>query len=251
VAALEKLLEQHAGQFAAVIMEPVNFTEPVAGYLQHVKELAHKHGALLIFDEICSGFHFGLGGAQKRYNVIPDMACFGKAMGNGFPIACVVGRAEVMKTFEEIFFSFTFGGEVASMAAAMTVLDVLETTDTLARMEAQGRILQDGFNALAKLAGLSERLTCVGHPTWSLIRFRDAAGKDSLLLRSLVSQELVKRGVLSLVTHNLTAAHDHIAVQQTLEVYAAVFKTVAGWLQERDPASFLEGKMIQPVFRVR
>ena len=251
MAALEKLLEQHPDQFAAVIMEPVNFTEPAAGYLQQVKELAHKHGALLIFDEICSGFHYGLGGAQKRYNVIPDMACFGKAMGNGFPIACVVGCTEVMKTFEEIFFSFTFGGEVASMAAAMTVLDVLETTDTLTRMEAQGRILQDGFNALAKLAGLADRLTCVGHPTWSLIRFRDADGKDSLLLRSLVSQELVKRGVLSLVTHNMTAAHDHIAVQKTLEVYAAVFKTVAGWLQEKDPANFLEGKMIQPVFRVR
>src|SRR5262249_27677171 len=150
-----------------------------------VKELAHKHGALLIFDEICSGFHFGLGGAQKRYNVMPDMACFGKAMGNGFPIACVVGRADVMKTFEEIFFSFTFGGEVASMAAAMVVLDVLETTDALARMEAQGKVLQDGFNALAKLARLSDRLVCVGHPTWSLIKFRNPDGKDSLLLRSL------------------------------------------------------------------
>ncbi len=250
-AALEKLLEEHHGQFAAVIMEPVNFTEPQAGYLQQVKELAHRHGALLIFDEICSGFHFGLGGAQKRYNVIPDMACFGKAMGNGFPIACVVGRAEVMKTFEEIFFSFTFAGEVASMAAAMAVLDVLETTDALGYMEAQGRVLQDGFNALAKLAGLADRLACVGHPTWSLIQFRDADGRDSLLMRSLVSQELVKRGILSLVTHNMTAAHDHVAVQQTLEVYAAVFKTLADWLQDPNPVRFLEGKMIQPVFRVR
>ena len=249
--ALEKLLNKHSNQFAAIIMEPVNFVEPETEYLQGVKEIAHRHGALLIFDEICSGFHFGLGGAQKRYNVVPDLACFGKAMGNGFPIACVVGLADVMRTFEEIFFSFTFGGETASMAAAMTVLDVLETTDALARMEAQGRVLKDGFNALANLAGLSDRLVCVGHPTWSLIKFRDTDGKDSLLLRSLFSQELAKRGVLSLVTHNLTAAHDHIAVQKTLEVYAAVFKTIAGWLQEPNPASFLEGKMIQPVFRVR
>jgi glutamate-1-semialdehyde 2,1-aminomutase/spore coat polysaccharide biosynthesis protein SpsF len=249
--ALEKLLADHRGEFAAVIMEPVNFTEPAAEYLQSVRELAHRHGALLIFDEICSGFHFGLGGAQKRYNLIPDLACFGKAMGNGFPIACVVGRADVMKVFEEIFFSFTFGGEVASMAAAMKVLDILETTDALKRMESHGRDLQDGFNALAKLAGLSDRLVCVGHPTWSLIKFRDADGKDSLLLRSLVSQELAKRGILSLVTHNMTAAHDHVAVQQTLEAYAAVFKTVAGWLQDPKPERFVEGKMIQPVFRVR
>jgi glutamate-1-semialdehyde 2,1-aminomutase/spore coat polysaccharide biosynthesis protein SpsF len=249
--ALEKLLEEHRGEFAAVIMEPFNFTEPAPGYLTGVKELTHRHGALFIFDEICSGFHFGLGGAQKRYNVVPDLACFGKAMGNGFPIACVLGRADVMKVFEEIFFSFTFGGEVASIAAAMKVLDVLENTDVLTRIETNGRVLQDGFNALAKVAGLSDRLSCVGDPSWSLVRFRDADGKDSLLLRSLVSQELVKRGILALVTHNLTAAHDHLAIQQTLETYASVMKTVAGWLQDPQPERFLEGDVIQSVFRVR
>jgi len=249
--ALEKLLQEHSGEFAAVIMEPVNFVEPALGYLQAVKEITHRHGVLLIFDEICSGFHFGLGGAQKRYGVVPDMACIGKAMGNGFPIACVVGRADVMKVFEEIFFSFTFAGEVSSMAAAMKVLDILEYTDALARMEASGRVLQDGFNALAKLSGLADRLTCLGQPSWSLIKFSDADGKDSLLLRSLVSQELTKRGILILVTHNMTAAHDHIAVQQTLEAYAATMKTVAGWLEDPHPERFLEGEMIQPVFRVR
>ena len=249
--ALEKLLQEHSGEFAAVIMEPVNFVEPALGYLQAVKEITHRHGALLIFDEICSGFHFGLGGAQKLYGVRPDLACFGKAMGNGFPIACVVGRADVMKVFEEIFFSFTFAGEVSSMAAAMKVLDILEYTDALARMEASGRVLQDGFNALAKLSGLADRLTCLGQPSWSLIKFSDADGKDSLLLRSLVSQELTKRGILILVTHNMTAAHDHIAVQQTLEAYAATMKTVAGWLEDPHPERFLEGEMIQPVFRVR
>jgi len=249
--ALEKLLQEHSGEFAAVIMEPVNFIEPAPGYLQEVKETSHRHGALLIFDEICSGFHFGLGGAQKRYGVVPDVACFGKAMANGFPISCVVGRADVMKVFEDIFFSFTFAGEVSSMAAAMKVLDILENTDALARMEANGRVLQDGFNTLARLAGLTDRLSCVGHSSWSLIKFHDAEGKDSLLLRSLVSQELIKRGILILVTHNMTAAHDHIAVQQTLEAYAATMKTVAAWLEDPHPERFLEGEMIQPVFRVR
>src|SRR5205807_2295897 len=155
--ALEKVLSDHSGEFAAVIMEPVNFVEPKGGYLQKVKDLAHRHGALLIFDEICSGFHFGLGGAQKRFGVTPDLACFGKAMGNGFPIACVVGRADVMPIFEEVFFSFTFAGEVGAMAAAMKVLDILEDTDALARMEANGRGLQAGFNALAKTAGPADR----------------------------------------------------------------------------------------------
>jgi glutamate-1-semialdehyde aminotransferase/spore coat polysaccharide biosynthesis protein SpsF (cytidylyltransferase family) len=249
--ALAKVLDEHRGDFAAVIMEPVNFVEPKAGYLQKVKELAHQHGALLIFDEICSGFHFGLGGAQKRFEVTPDLACFGKAMGNGFPIACVLGRADVMKLFEEIFVSFTLAGEAAAMAAALKVLDILEQTDALAQIEANGKQLQDGFNVLAKLSGLSGRLECAGYPWWSLLKFRDEQGGDSLLLRSLFQQEAVKRGILLLVTHNMTTAHDAKAIEQTLEAYAAVLKTLATWLSDREPARHLQGPMIQPVFRVR
>ena len=181
----------------------------------------------------------------------PDLACFGKAMGNGFPISCVVGRADVMKVFEDIFFSFTFGGEVASMAAAMKVLDVLETTDALARMDANGRVLQEGLNALAKEAGLQDRIKCIGYPFWSLIKFLDAGGKDSFLVRSLFTQECVKRGVLLLATHNMTAAHDPLAIEETLKVYAEVCKTVSKWLSEPHPEEHLEGEMIQPVFRVR
>ncbi len=251
LASLEKILDEHRGEFAAVIMEPVNFWPPAAGFLEGVKELADRHGALLIFDEICSGFHFGLGGAQKKFGVTPDLACFGKAMANGFPISCIVGRDDVMKVFEEIFFSFTFGGEVASMAAAMKVLDVLETTDAYARMEANGRVLQEGLNALAEEAGLQNRMKCVGYPFWSLIKFLDADGKDSFLLRSLFAQECVKRGALLLATHNLTASHDPISIEQTLSIYAEVCKTVANWWSDPHPEAHLQGEMIHPVFRVR
>jgi glutamate-1-semialdehyde aminotransferase/spore coat polysaccharide biosynthesis protein SpsF (cytidylyltransferase family)/predicted dehydrogenase len=248
---LQRLLNEHKGEIAAVIMEPVNFWPPLAGFLESVRDLAHEHGALLIFDEICSGFHFGLGGAQKRFAVTPDLACFGKAMGNGFPISCVVGRVDVMKIFEEIFFSFTFGGEVASMAAAMKVLDILETKEAFVRMDKSGRVLQEGLNALAKDAGLQDRIKCIGYPFWSLIKFLDGDGKDSFLVRSLFAQECVKRGVLALATHNMTAAHDSLAIEQTLKVYAEVCKTMGKWLSDPHPEAHLEGEMIQPVFRVR
>ncbi len=210
-----------------------------------------RHGALLIFDEICVGFHFGLGGAQKIFGVTPDLACFGKAMGNGFPISCVVGRADVMRVFDEIFYSFTFAGEVSSMAAAMKVLDILEKTDALARIESSGRTLQDGLNAMAKEAGLASRVRAVGRPQWSLLKFTDEGGADNPLLKNLFQQEAVKRGVLLLATHNVTAAHDPLSVQRTLDVYAEVLKTLAGWLRDSDPRRFLEGPMTQPVFRVR
>jgi glutamate-1-semialdehyde aminotransferase/spore coat polysaccharide biosynthesis protein SpsF (cytidylyltransferase family) len=251
LASLEKLLAAHPGEFAAVIMEPFNFVEPVAGFLQGVKDLAHNHGAVLIFDEICVGFHFGLGGAQKLFGVTPDLACFGKAMGNGFPIACVVGRAEIMPIFEEIFYSFTFAGEIASMAAAMKVLDILEHTDALARIEGNGRTLQQGLECLAKEAGLGGRIGTVGRPQWSLVKFRNPDGSDSAVVKNLFQQEAVKRGILLLATHNMTSAHDTAAIEQTLQVYAEVVKTLAGWLSDPHPERFLEGAMAQPVFKVR
>jgi glutamate-1-semialdehyde 2,1-aminomutase/spore coat polysaccharide biosynthesis protein SpsF len=251
LSSLEKVLGEHTGEFAAVIMEPVNFWPPAPGFLEGVKSLARQHGALLIFDEICSGFHFGLGGAQKRFGVTPDLACFGKAMGNGFPISCIVGRADAMKIFEEVFFSFTFAGEVASMAAAMKVLDILENTRAHLKMEKNGLVLQGGLNALAEESGLEDRIKCVGYPFWSLIRFLDVGGKENFLLRSLFSQECAKRGILLLATHNMTAAHEPIDIEQTLKVYAEVCKTMANWLSDPHPEKHLEGEMIQPVFRVR
>jgi len=251
ISSLEKLFHEHPGEFAAVIMEPMNYVEPAPGFLAGVKELAHKHGALLVFDEICSGFHLGLGGAQKLLGVTPDLACFGKAMGNGFPISCVLGRADVMGIFSEIFFSFTFAGEVASMAAAMKVLDILENTDALTRMEANGRTLQDGVNTMVKEAGLGARIKAVGRSQWSLLKVTEENGTDSPLVKNLFQQEAIKRGVLLLATHNMTAAHDGSAIHQTLEAYAEVIKTLADWLQDSDPARFLEGPMSQPVFRVR
>jgi glutamate-1-semialdehyde aminotransferase/spore coat polysaccharide biosynthesis protein SpsF (cytidylyltransferase family) len=251
LASLERVLGEHPGGFAAVILEPFNFVEPAPRFLQGVKDLARHHGAVLIFDEICSGFHFGLGGAQKMFGVTPDLACFGKAMGNGFPIACVVGRAEIMAIFEEIFYSFTFAGEVASMAAAMKVLDILEHTDALARIEANGRTLQDGIKILVKEAGLAGRIEAVGRPQWSLLKFRNPDGSDSPLLKNLFQQEAVKRGILLLATHNMTAAHDAAAIDRTLQAYAEVVKTLAEWLGDANPARHLEGKMAEPVFTVR
>jgi glutamate-1-semialdehyde 2,1-aminomutase len=156
-----------------------------------------------------------------------------------------------MRIFSETFFSFTFAGEVASMAAAMKVLDILESTDALASIEANGRTLQDAVNTMANEAGLAARIKAIGRSQWSLLKFTEENGTDSPLLRNLFQQEAVKRGVLLLATHNMTGAHDISAIQQTLEAYAEVFKTLADWTLDSDPTRFLEGPMSQPVFRVR
>ena len=251
LSSLEQLLASHPGEFAAVIMEPTNFEKPAPGFLEGVKKLAHKHGALLIFDEICTGFRFGLGGAQKLFGVVPDLAAFGKAMGNGFPISCVLGRSDVMAIFTEIFYSFTFAGEVASMAAALKVLDILEHTDTLARIEANGVTLQDAVNVMSAEAGLKDRVSCIGWPAWTLIQFTRPDGSDDSVLKDLFQQEAIKRGILIHTTHNVSGAHDNADIQQTLESYAEILKTLGSWVSDSNPSRFLEGEPTRPVFKVR
>ena len=250
--ALEAMLSSMPDQFAAVIMEPVNFIWPEPGYLEKVKEITHRHGALLIFDEICSGFHFGLGGAQKIFGVTPDLATFGKAMGNGWPISCIVGRRNVMKVFEEAFVSFTFAGDISAMAAAMKVLDVLEFGEAYARMTAAGTKLFDGARVMAAAAGLQDAFQLKGHPHWAFFSFVDENGIDDPATRALWIQEVTRRGVLILTTFNISAALDESSVTTVLSAFAHAFKRVA---QARalgiNPESWLDGPLPVPAFRAR
>jgi len=123
ISSLEEIFSANQGDIAAVIIEPMNVEYPKDDFLKKVKELAHKNGALLIFDETITGCRFAKGGGQELFNVIPDLATFGKGIGNGFPLSAVVGRRDIMLLMEDIFYSGTFSGETASLAAAKVVLE--------------------------------------------------------------------------------------------------------------------------------
>ena len=128
---LEKILKKEPNKFAAVIMEPVYNIEPNKNFLQKVRRITKKYGCLLIFDEIVTGFRVHIKGAQYYYGVTPDVSCFGKAMANGMPISAIVGKKKVMKNFDKIFFSTTFGGETLSIAAALETIKFLKKERSL------------------------------------------------------------------------------------------------------------------------
>src|SRR5574341_817412 len=117
IESLHKIFKEHPDQVAAVIMEPMNTTEPKDGFLEKVRELSRQHGAVFIFDETITGFRYANGGAQEYFGVTPDLATFGKGLANGYPVSALAGKAEIMRLMEEIFYSFTFGGETLSLAA--------------------------------------------------------------------------------------------------------------------------------------
>ena len=172
-----------------IILEPAGATEPPDGYLQGLIELAHRHGALVIFDEIITGFRWSLGGAQARYGVTPDLACFGKAMGNGMPIAAVVGRADIMRLMEDIFFSGTFGGEALSIAAAIATIDKMEREDVTGWLWQIGGELMNAARAKIAAAGLDEVVKFVGAPPWAILAYRDHAKASKEAIKTLLLRE--------------------------------------------------------------
>ena len=251
LAALEALLVSRPGEFAAVIMEPMNVAEPPEGYLEGVKELAHHHGALLVFDETITGFRFAPGGAQQLFGVTPDLATFGKGMANGFPVSAVVGRGDLMKLMEEIFFSFTFGGETLSLAAALATMRKIERTGATAHMTAMGQRVQLGVAQLIADCGLGATMSISGHPTWSFLTIKDTAPYSSWDIKTLFLQEMFAAGILTLGTHNLSHAHDEEDVSRLLGAYAKVLPMIRDALDKGDLGQRLVGERLRPLFRVR
>jgi len=249
--ALRDVLTAHPGEMAAVVLEPMNAQAPKDGYLAAVKELAHRHGALLVFDEVITGFRYANGGAQEYFDVVPDLACFGKGLANGYPISALAGRAEVMKLMEEIFFSFTFGGEALSLAASLATLDKLKREPVVATMRRRGERLMRGVEGLLRRHGLDGMLTVSGHPAWSFLNFRDAGGYSLYEIKTLFLQEIFARGYLTLGTHNISHAHSDADVDGLLAAYDEIFPLLKGAVEGRKLAQLLRCKPIEPLFKLR
>jgi len=247
IESLKRIFAQHPSQVAAVIMEPFGLVQPQNDFLQEVRDLTHTEGVLLIFDEIITGFRLAMGGGQQYFDVTPDLACFGKAMANGYPVAAVVGRREFMQLFDEVFFSFTFGGETVSLAAALATVREMRDKNVIGHLWEQGQKLKDGFNVLAREFYVEQYTECVGSPPRTVVMFRDETGAESLLLKSLFQQECLKRGVFFSGGHNYS--HSNSDIDRTLRVYRTVMEILEESIKSSDALRKLDGNPVQPIFR--
>jgi glutamate-1-semialdehyde 2,1-aminomutase/spore coat polysaccharide biosynthesis protein SpsF len=246
---LQAHFAEHPGKIAGVILEPIGVIEPQDGFLQQIQTLCKREGALLIFDEVITGFRLGRGGAQEHFGVTPDLACFGKAMANGYPISAVAGPREIMKTFKEVFFSFTFGGETLSLAAALATMKEIAEREVIAHIWEQGLKLHEGINALAREFDMERFVRCQGLPPRTVINFYDESGRDSLLVKSLFQQECLKRGVLFSGGQNLSFSHSNADIEHTLRVYRTALEILRDAMRKDCVREKLEGEPIEPVLR--
>ena len=249
IESLVEIFDKNKDEVACVIMEPVSTIEPKDNFLEEVKKVTHENDAILVFDEVVTGFRIALGGAQEYYGVIPDLACFGKGMANGMPISAIVGKSDIMEEFEEIFFSFTFGGETLSIAAAIATINEIIEKKVIEYIWNTGNILVNGIKKLIKENELENYIEIIGLPPRTVMTFKNEKGEESLEMKSLFQQECIKRGVLFTGAHNISYSHTKETIDKTMEVYSESLKILKEAIETSSIRDRLEGGIVEPVFR--
>lgn len=271
---LNLLFEKFPNKIACVILEPATFVSPCpsckdlnvkpdckncasAGnnFLHQVKKICHTHGALFILDEMITGFRWDIHGAMKLYDIAPDLATFGKGMANGFPLAALIGKKEIMEMGsilqegqERVFLiSTTHGSEMSAMGAFLKVLEIYKRDHVPNHLWNYGRALINGINQIAHSLQVEAFFRCNGYPCSPIFQTKDAEGSISLEFRTLFLQEMVKNGVLipyiaiSLAHGEKELAHTLDAAKKALTVYKEALGSSV--------KNYLKGNSIKPVFR--
>lgn len=237
---LEKILSEH--DVAAVIMEPQALTVPNEGFLENVKKLSNKRGAVLIFDEIVTGYRWSLSGAQGHYSVIPDLCTLGKASANGMPISILAGKKEIMSEFEHVFFSGTFFGECLTLAAAISTINELKNKD-YSHIWNLGNMLNKGINETAKNNDL--QVDFMGSAPRQHLKFKFYNDLDGM--KDLFFQEMCKQNILWSNVIYIQFSHTKEDIQRTIEAADKAFKFVS---ENRDNVDkVLLGKRSRKIFR--
>ncbi len=242
----DKLIAEHGDELACIIMEPLRNEIPEEGYLEYVRDAAHKVGALLIFDEITIGWRLNFGGSHLQLGVNPDMAVFAKALGNGHPIAAVIGTKEAMSGTQDSFISSTYWTEAVGPVAALATIDKMEKSNVSEYVAGIGTTLKNYWAESAARNGID--INCSGVPCLAHFDFKE----HKLELKTLYTVLMLEEGFLGNVSIYPTLAHDDKVVKLYCEAIDRVFGKIADILKKGGVETVLEaldGKVCQTGFK--
>lgn len=255
IASVEALFEKYPDQIAGLILEPATAEHPKDNFLHKVQDICKKHGTVFILDEMITGFRWDLQGAMKYYDIVPDLCTFGKGMANGFSVAALGGKREIMNVggileegAERLFLiSTTHGAEMSGLGAFVETIKFYKEHDVTAHLWNYGEKLTSGMNKIAKELGIEKEFEAYGIPCSPNYATRDKQGNVSMALRTLFSQEMIKNGVL-MPWIAISYAHGDKELETTL---AAVRKALEVYKKALDEGveNYLIGNAIKPVFR--
>jgi glutamate-1-semialdehyde 2,1-aminomutase len=225
----QDLIARYGDMVAAVVMEPTRHVDPEPGFLEGVREQCDRSGAVMILDEITAGWRFTLGGAHLRYRVEPDIAVFAKALGNGHPMAAIIGRTRVMQAAQESFISSTYWTEGVGPTAALATIRKMQSRDVPSHLKTIGTRFQDGLREIA--ARTRVPLQVDGHPALTRIQFDHA---EAAALGTLLTVRMLDRGILAGAAFYPSLAHTNEHVDRYLAAAAEIFSELAEAIRRDD-----------------
>lgn len=229
---------------AAIVMEPMRFAEPTNDFLTHVRDIAHRTGAVLIFDEITAGWRHCLGGVHLRLAVQPDIAVFAKSLSNGFPMAAVIGNEPVMQAAQDSFISSSFWTESIGPAAALAAVRKMERVDASRQTTQAGAAVQEVWRSLAARHRLD--ISVAGWP--ALCTFTLNYGDQAGALRTLLTQEMLDRGFLANTAFYATTAHERSVIDEYAAALDETFEVLAAAVAAGDVKKRLRGPVAHAGF---
>lgn len=223
---LEEVFKNNKGKVACVIMQPFESSKelPSDGFLEGVKKIAHDNDAILIFDEIRSGFRVALGGALEYFNVTPDMACFSKAMANGYPISVVMGKKDIMLPSQKTRISATFFPNTFPMVAALATIKEIQDRNGIEYMWKQGTRLVKGFETMINDSGIEAKM--IGLPVVPMLKFNYDDPDKNEMAKNVFFTDVIEKGIFLHPSHHwfLSLAHTDKDVDDTLSAAGEGFK---------------------------
>jgi glutamate-1-semialdehyde 2,1-aminomutase len=254
IESIEKMFSENHNKIACIILEPEKYDSPKDNFLNKAKEICHKNGALFILDEMITGFRWHNSGAQKVYNVDPDLTTFGKGMANGFAIAALAGKKQFMDlggiyhNKERVFLiSTTHGAESHALAASIATMKFYQENDVIGFLDEQGCKLKDGVNKASRDLGIEDKISIIGPNCCSVYTTKDQYGNASQSFRTLFLQEQIKRGLL-MTSSVISFSHSDKDIALTIEkMYDAmvIYKRAL----EEGIDKYLVGRPVSPVWR--
>ena len=242
---LEALVKQTNGKLAAIIMEPVHGEEPKDDFLNKVRAIATKTGAVLVFDEISIGWKETVGGSHLIYKVQPDMAIFSKGMSNGYPMAAIIGKRSVMQSAQDTFISSTYWTESIGPAAALATIKKMKRLNVPKHLKKIGTLANEGLERLARKHGL--KVNIGGTATMGFFSFD--YGTESNAVKTLFTQEMLKRGILAASRFYPSYTHTEKHVEQYLRVMDEVFALMSVAIEKGTVHSLLQGPVAHGGFQ--
>lgn len=244
---LEQIFADNHKKIGTIVLEPTIYEKPNKSFLKKARKIANQNDAVLILDEVVTGFRFDLGGAQKYFDLKGDLVCFGKGMGNGLPISSISGTTEFMKIFDKLWVSTTNGSETLSLAGTYATINEMQSKKSIPKCWKIGQKLFDGWNSVAKKYNLNAQM--IGYPIRMTLKCYNSKKNESLSLKALILQEMVQKGIfISPGPTFISFSHSENDIKKTLQSFDQVCSFITKNVSDENFEKHLKGKLPQTIF---